>query len=214
MAKAKRFRNQQLELFNRKIVRQFGGRLLKGNPKSKRPLSTKEAIHLVLKSKQATGPRSMLLRKNRSTLESIVRKTAQACFVSVYHFVNVGNHLHLVIRVKDLRSYRKFIRAISGLIARHVMGTERGGGLKFVPENMRRDLGDWKKAEKAEKKDASASFWIARPFTRLIAWGKDFQNVKKYMLKNQRQAQVGRGHMVAWGFDVLDPIKVQFLNTA
>ena len=53
---AKRAKAKQLNLFNQKNIRQFGGSLLKGHAKAKRPLTTKESIHLVLKSKQAVGP--------------------------------------------------------------------------------------------------------------------------------------------------------------
>ena len=206
MKKTKRARSKQLELFNsRKAVRLFGGSLLKGNPKTKRPLSTKEAVHLVLKSKQAIGPNSMLQKRNAQIIEKLIRQTAKDCFISIYYYVNVGNHLHMVIRLKDVLLYSKFIRAITGLIARHVMQKERGCGLKFVPENFRKDLD-------AVKQELAESFWIARPFTRLIAWGRDYQAIKKYMDRNKAQASP-RTFFTAWGFDILDHDKIRVLNT-
>ena len=40
-------------------IRSFGGSRLKGNPKTARPLNTKESIHLVLKSARAFGSQSI-----------------------------------------------------------------------------------------------------------------------------------------------------------
>ena len=56
-------------------------------------------------------------------------------------------------------SFKGFIRSISGIIARMVLGAQRG---------------------KAKLK----GFWDARPFTRIVSWGKEFRKVKNYILKN------------------------------
>ncbi|MBK7961291.1 MAG: transposase [Bdellovibrionales bacterium] len=116
----KKSKEEQLSLFKRKIIRQFGGTLLKGNAKSARPLSTKEAVHLVLKSAQAIGTKSMLHTYNVSKIDEIIRNHARLCRIRIYHLVNVGNHLHLVIKLDDRKEFQKFIRVITGLIARHI----------------------------------------------------------------------------------------------
>ncbi len=188
-------RKQQLQLFSHKQLRFFGGSLLKGNAKKARPISTKESLHLVLKSKYALGSKSMLQKKNALHINFLVRKQAQKFGVKIYEFVNVGNHLHLVIRVGNRQLYSSFIRSITGLIARHVMGAERGRSLDLPCES------------KTSKK-----FWEARPFTRLIAWGKDYLFVKKYMDKNRDQAAPHQ-HFKAWGFDILEPEKILYLST-
>lgn len=207
--KRKSQKPKQLSFFGREIPKVFGGSLLKGNPKTKRPLSTREAIHLVLKSKQAMGPHSMLQKRNSQHIEKTIRQTAKACAINIYHLVNVGNHLHLVIRIKDLRLYRKFIRAITGIIARHVMKKERSGGYKFIPKEFREDLEAVKRELKAE---LEISFWVARPFTRLIAWGKDYQHIKAYMKKNQLQANP-RLYFAATGFDAPGSASISPANT-
>ena len=195
---ARKRRARQTSFFDdQPAPRIFGGSLLKGNPKVGRRLSTKEPIHLVLKSARAFGPQSMLRKRNVETIDKLIRTQASLCGLKIYHFVNVGNHLHLVIRLHDVKLFTKFIRAITGLIARHVLGKERGQGLKFVTQT--------KHSEKRKKK-----FWVARPFTRLIAWGRDYKNIAKYMEKNRNQA---KGYFVAWGFDITDPRKVQNLDT-
>jgi REP element-mobilizing transposase RayT len=201
MKKKLRRRDQQLNLLGKKGIRQFGGKLLKGNAKRARPLSTKEAIHLVLKSQQAVGSRSMLRPKNARVIERTIRKNARTFGISIYHYVNVGNHLHLVIRLTHLRLYQPFIRATTGTIARHVAQRQRGRGLRGSGAGVGAGAGATR---------AKQNFWVARPFTRLVAWGRDYSRIKRYMIKNQNQARAG---WVAWGFEVIDPQAIEFLKT-
>ncbi|HEY8272857.1 MAG TPA: transposase [Pseudobdellovibrionaceae bacterium] len=186
---------QQLCFFNKKIPRNFGGLLLKGNAKRSRPLSIKEPLHLVLKSTQAIGSRSMLHSTHAKKIDKIIRHHAKQCRIRLYHLVNVGNHLHLVIKLDDRKLYSKFIRAITGLIARQVLKAERGP----AKEKNNLNIENQKKC-----------FWLARPFTRLIAWGRDYNFITGYMKKNKDQAQ---RFFTPWGFDVLDPEFIQFLKT-
>ncbi len=197
-------RKEQLSFF-RPSAKSFGGGLLKGNPKIKRPLSTKNPVHLVLKSKRAFGSQSMLDQKHVSKIDLLVRRQAKSCGIKIYHFVNVGNHLHLVLRIYDRRLYLKFIRSISGLIARQVLKKERG------PDA----LNDDQSTALAARLQRS-SFWLARPFTRIAAWGRDYRALSKYMDKNRAQARsLGvritekLGRLVP-GFD----LQISFFNTA
>lgn len=162
-------RQTNLEIFKSRVPKAFGGSRLKSHAKVKRPLATKQPLHLVVKSSYATGARSMLRKRNASRIEAIIRSQARLKGLRVYHFVNVGNHLHLVLRVDHRslqtgrRAYRAFIRAVTGLIARHVLGAERGAA-------------------------QGAKFWQARPFTRIVTWGRDYLGLSGYMLKNQLEA--------------------------
>ncbi len=174
--------------------RHFGGSRLKSNPKTARPLNSKEAIHLVLKSSWATGSKSMLQKYNCDKIDYIIRSTAKKCEIRIYHFVNVGNHLHLVIKLDNLELYPKFIRAITGLISRHVLKRERGPV----------DLSGKRVLRKIR-------FWVARPFSRIIAWGRDFKHIKNYMEKNRGQA---KSAYPAWGFEIIDLKMIQALNTS
>jgi len=148
--------------FNMKSQKHFGGAYLKNsNPKEKRPISTKKAMHLVLRSTLATGPKS-LLRNNKKASE-IIYKQAKACGVKVYRFANAGNHLHLVILPASRIAFQTFVRSITGLIARFIL--------------------------KAEKGSAKAiQFWDKRPFTRILEWGKDFKISCDYLLQNTLEA--------------------------
>jgi REP element-mobilizing transposase RayT len=170
----------------------FGGSRLKSNPKVERPLCSKRAIHLVLKSNWAMGSFSMLQRYNSRKIDFIIRMAAEKCSIKIYHLVNVGNHLHLVFKLKDVNDYPRFIRAITGMIARHVLRRERGPSLT-PKKNLRR-----------------VKFWLARPFTRIITWGRDYNHVHQYMEKNTKDAKTV---FTAWGFDVVDIKMVQLLST-
>ena len=152
-----------------------------------------EAVHLVLKSTQAIGTKSMLHTYNVNKINNIIRTHAKLCRIRIYHFVNVGNHLHLVIKLDDRKEFSRFIRIITGLIARHVLKAQRGPAVDD--------------STAAHKK---TQFWVARPFTRLIAWGRDYDYIKKYMKKNINDA---KRCFVPWGFDVTDPVLIQMLNT-
>lgn len=187
-------RGHNLDLLNERAPRQFGGTLLKGNAKKARPLSTRLAVHLVLKSERAHGTKSFLSARNVKKIDAVVRGQAKVFGVRIYHFVNVGNHLHLVLRL-PLGSHRasrqyffSFIRAVTGIIARHVLGAERSRG-----KNLR--------------------FWQARPFTRLVSWGRDFNFVSRYMEKNRSEARAANA-LVDWGFGHNDPQKIATLNTS
>jgi putative transposase len=183
----------QLSMFKDKVLKQFGGALLKGNAKVARPLSTKEPVHLVLKSAQAIGTKSMLHTYNVNKIDKIIRTHAKLCRIRIYHLVNVGNHLHLVIKLDDRKEFSKFIKAITGLIARHVLNAQRGPAVES--------------STAARKK---TQFWVARPFTRLIAWGRDYEYIKRYMKKNINDA---KRYFIPWGFDVTDPTLIRMLNT-
>ena len=142
----------------------FGGACLgKSNPKEKRPLSTKKAMHLVMRSSLAKGAQSF--RRKDKEVFKIVQKQAQQLGVKLYRYANGGNHLHLIVLPLSRSAFNKFVRAVSGLIARLILVTERG---RPMPRN--------------------TQFWDQRPFTRILEWGADFYNTCDYLLKNTLEA--------------------------
>ena len=58
-----------------------------------RPVATKEAMHLVLRSDRARGPKSLL--KYDRVVRTVIAKTAARHGVRIYRIVNAGNHLHI-----------------------------------------------------------------------------------------------------------------------
>lgn len=115
--------------FTKLQKRDFGGSLIKGNPREARPLSVKRPMHLVLRSTLARGELSFLRGKRARKIRELVTRTGSNHDVRVYRYANSANHLHLIILPKSRKAFNAFIRSISGLIARLTLGVERGRAL-------------------------------------------------------------------------------------
>jgi REP element-mobilizing transposase RayT len=151
----------------------FGGMYLKNyNANCKRPMDSKKALHVVVRSEKATGEKSFKNKNNEARIWQIVSEQALKCGVRIYAYANGGNHLHIVLRVKNRSDYSAFIRSITGLIARHIGKSERGKPFK-------RESGGKLKTK----------FWDGRPFTRIVSFGKtEFHSTKSYLLRNTLEA--------------------------
>ena len=149
--------------FEKLKIKDFGGSLIKGNPRDSRPISTKRPMHLVMRATLARGERSFLKAGRARQIKDLVDRSAQRHGVKVYRFANSGNHLHMIVLPRSRSAFNAFIRTISGLIARLTLNVERG-----------RSLG--------------LKFWDARPFTRILEWGKDYTQACRYLLQNTLEA--------------------------
>lgn len=158
-------RNKQFEFGSATKRRMtFGGASLKGNAREKRPFHKHMHTHLVMRSRLAVGEKSMLRRNNRARVDAIVQQMSRRFFVKVERYVNVGNHLHLLIKAPNREAQANFLRTISGRIARLIMNSEKGRPAKFE------------------------QFWDAKPFTSLVAYGKHFKNILFYLSLNSLEA--------------------------
>lgn len=125
-------------------IKQFGGSLLKNsNAKSARPLSTQRGMHIVLHSEVARGSWALEQPKNRKLIDDVVRNQAKKYGISLREVVSRGECLHLVVKLKDRRSFAPFIRAVSGMIALMITGSGKTRSLK-------------------------KKFWSYRPWSRII----------------------------------------------
>jgi REP element-mobilizing transposase RayT len=149
------------EILEKNNVKYFGGARLTSHPKVKRPLSLKRSAHLVMRSLIAKGTYSFL--KHDQVIQNLVNKQAKSFGVKIYRFANGGNHLHMIILPRSRRAFNAFIRSIAGLIARLILGAERGSA---------KDL----------------RFWEKRPFTRIVEWGREFRSVCNYLHQNTLEA--------------------------
>jgi REP element-mobilizing transposase RayT len=140
----------------------FGGSLLKNShAKRSRPLDSKLPIHLSLRAHKSLMRLPKTIRLVDSQVEWICKKHG----VTLYKYANVGNHLHLVIKIPQRRRWNAFIRELSGRIAQLVR----------------------------EKLKLEGEFWTQRPFTRLVkGWQKAFQVAKDYVYLNWCE---GEGHI-------------------
>jgi len=142
----------------------FGGSLLRGNPKRRRPYTHHEALHLTMRASIAKGPRSMLEPRHYRRVKQILRRQAWNFGITIYWFANSGNHLHLLIRPPRARAhFAGFIKALTGLLARMALAAERGKG-------------------------RGLKFWDKRPFSRIVPWGKPFRACERYVIKNILEA--------------------------
>jgi hypothetical protein len=162
----RRARQLGFEILENNRIKFHGGSRLKSHPKIARPVSIKRSMHLVLRSSLAKGPLTFLQQERSRNITRIISNQAAKFGVKIYRLANAGNHLHLIVLPRSRRGFAGFIRSISGLIARQTLGAERGCA---------RDV----------------KFWDARPFSRIVEWGKDFKGTCRYLAQNTLEA---------WGF--------------
>lgn len=135
----------------------FGGSLLKSHPKTKRPLDSKWPTHLVLKANNNVLRRPGTLHR----VDRQVRQSARRHGIKVYEYANVGNHLHLLIRIRKCSGWASFIRELTGRIAQ-LAGVGRAAG----------------------------KFWKFRPYTRIVrGWRTAYRIAKDYVRLNILEAE-------------------------
>ncbi len=182
----------------------FGGSKYRGNPKGKRPFSRKHYIHIVLKSSLAVGVNSFLAVRHREYVNRVARSLAAKSGIRLYDFINVGNHLHLMVKASHRSALSKFLRALSGILPRRILNAQKGrplslqksrGGLHGNKDGHGRGLGT------TEAHDLQpGDFWDGRPFSKIVVEGcRPFAIIRRYFEKNRRQAQ-----QKVEGFDLLD----------
>ncbi len=105
----------QMSFFNMKSEWRFGGTLLKAKRKSRRPLSTKHAIHVVLSAK--TILRRGTLLKHQGLVRSELTKAAKRWGIRIYKYAIEKGHIHLLVRIPTRAAYKNFIQRATGAIA-------------------------------------------------------------------------------------------------
>ncbi|MBY0386206.1 hypothetical protein K2X05_13695 [bacterium] len=155
--------NKQLTLI-KKTKTDYGGVLFKirAGRAQRRPLDSKNSMHLTLRSSKAVGDLSFKKPKNSKKILFYVAKFSRKCGVQIISLANVGNHLHFHIKLSKISIYKPFIKALTGAIALSVSGRSR-----------------WQ-TDKSKLK-----FWDYRPFTRVVYGFKAFLNLKNYIEVNQ-----------------------------
>lgn len=135
----------------------FGGEALKGNARSARSLDSKLPIHLTLRASKSV----LRTPKHFGVVEKIISDVARKHGVKIYKHANVGNHLHLAIKIPRLQRWAAFIRELTGrlgLALREAMGGQK--------------------------------LWLYRPHTRIVrGWRKAFGILKRYIELNQWEAE-------------------------
>ena len=160
MKKPRANKHGQYALFPRKSSDHGGVLRRKRKGRGARPLAVKSSMHLVLRSTQAKGQQSFKHKKNEQKVAQIIQKFAQKYGIRILSLANVGNHLHLHLKLATRQSYKSFIRATTGAIALAVTQTSRLKKLK-------------------------QKFWDLRPFTRIVQGFRDRLTLVNYIEINQ-----------------------------
>jgi REP element-mobilizing transposase RayT len=178
----------------------YGGQLrnTRAGREGARPLSVRDSMHLVLRSSKAKGEWSFLRSRNAKVVKSVVEKFAFVYGVKILSLVNVGNHLHLHIRLGSRFSYKPFVRAITGSIAMAITGKNRWTQARIAlaetisPVSAAQSATAITSAEAIGVATAVATrFWDHRPFTRVVSGFKAARRLIDYLRINE---------MEGWGF--------------
>ena len=131
------------------------------NPqKRKRPLGLQTTMHFVLRSSKAKKEWS--LRRHKHFINLTLQRFSKKYSIQVLNKANVGNHIHLHLKVSSRQHYRRFIRAFTASIAMKVTGYNR-----------------WNKAPD------NFHFWDQRPFSRILTTWTELLNLDKYVEVNR-----------------------------
>jgi REP element-mobilizing transposase RayT len=173
---------------------EYGGELMKTRKGRAhgRPLSTRESMHLTLRSTKARGDWSFRRGANPARIDAIIKKFSVKYGVRVVSKSNVGNHLHLHVRLANRQSYKPFIRATTAAIAMAVTGacrwrtkTKIMSERKATPRCTKVQSGVVSAAPNDEKSVSNTKFWDYRPFTRIVKGLRAFLALEDYIRINQ-----------------------------
>lgn len=108
MTKQKHIRDQKVE---------FGGSLLIGKRRRRRPLSAKLPTHLVLKA-----VRSDLLLRRQSTIRHTLFFYGTKFGIKIYECGIHADHIHLAIRTPNRVLYVRWIRSVASVLVQRIGG--------------------------------------------------------------------------------------------
>ena len=156
--------------------KEHGGILSVGRRRGRRALSTKNALHLTLRSDFAYGKRSLL--HHQDIIEAVISKAERLFDVKVYRLAVCSNHLHFLARGKHRQDLQNFFRVLAGHIAQNVL-------LRCPLNRMeeKRRTASQKGAKKNQRK-----FWALLIYSRIVSWGREFRRVASYILQNTLEA--------------------------
>lgn len=107
--------------FLKDYKKEFGGSLLSGKRKTRRPLSTKAPMHLILKADHK------VFNPANQSLQKLIRRIAGQFDIKLYDLAVNWSHIHFLIKIKDRKDYVGFIRALTSCISQAVVKSK---GLK------------------------------------------------------------------------------------
>ncbi len=130
--------------------------------RTRRPISTRFSMHLVLRSSFARGALSFVQPQTRHLINLLLAKHSAASGVRILGVGNAGNHLHLRVQVPHSAGYKHFVRALTGELA-----------LKL------------KRLAKHKLIEIHKNFWDQRPFSSIAGTLKYQNRLADYIKINQ-----------------------------
>jgi REP element-mobilizing transposase RayT len=156
-------KTKNLEFFKKNMLAYGGDLRKKAENRGSRPLVFRSgSMHLTLRSLKAKGIYSFQYSSKRERVKNFVYSFSQRKGVKILSFANVGNHIHLHVRLHNHSLYKAWIRGLSSGLAMISHGLE---GLKRL-------------------KVLKQKFWEQRPFSRVIRNFRHFLNTKSYVEVN------------------------------
>ena len=131
-------------------------------------------MHFTFRAEAARGALSLLHPRHARLVQKTLAEQSQRWNVRVMEQANVGNHQHLVLKAANREGFRHFLRCVCGIIAMKVTGSCKG-------------------------KPFGARFWDELAFSRVVEWGRDLLNLRKYLELNRLEANgYSRAEARAW----------------
>lgn len=138
----------------------YGGSL--NYRKVARPFDSKKLNHIVLKANLGAA---LGFNRFEKTVREIIRKSAARYGVQIKELAVHVNHLHILTYTKSRDSQTRFLRLLSAELGRRYKALRKRMGYSVRP------------------------LWSARPFTRLVGFGRrTLQNIKVYIRRNRYEA--------------------------
>jgi hypothetical protein len=148
--------------FGPEVEAQHGGVSRSGQRKTSRPLEPTLPLYLALRSSRARGRWSLQRPITEARIQEILRELSQRHGIKVFEYANGGDQIHLLLRAKSRPGFQAFLRAFAGLTARLVTGAKKG--------------------------KPTGKFWDALTYSRVLAWGKEFDSMRELVGKGDLEA--------------------------
>jgi REP element-mobilizing transposase RayT len=148
--------------FGPEVEAQHGGITGSGHRKTSRPLEPSLPLYIALRSSRAKGRWSLERPVTEARIQEILRTLCQRHGIKLFEYAGGRDQIHLLLRAKSRTGFQAFLRAFAGLTARIVTGAKKG--------------------------KPSGKFWDALTYSRVLAWGKEFDAVRELVGKGDFEA--------------------------
>jgi hypothetical protein len=126
-----------------------------GHPKLSRPLSRRHWMHLVLATSSSISPQTLALHAR--WIQTVIRRLGLGVQVQISDVVIQGRSINVTARLPSRKAYLRWVRSVSGLVARRLLSSERG-------------------------KASTKSCWSARPFTHVLNSSLVLKKIRHWLL--------------------------------